>query len=288
MLAADPEDMLETNSDLVVDEAFAERWPEDPNSVLLGRALAERFDLRVGDSMALTSRMFGMVGQSSELRLRVVGFYDIKDDLYPAYGILSHERLIRPLGQTTTAQGASSILVRLSDRKDAASVSHAIDEIFADRAVPTRTFLREQYVESFRTQGAGIRNLISLYGFVGVGTALVLLIAFIYYNANVTRANSYNLYLIGFSRVDQVLYLALANTIVIGGGVLLGVPLTVVGAYLFQATIERYIPLFGISTSFIIQLVIASIAAIFLVSALTLAFVYRHRPERLNSEEVTA
>jgi len=274
VLASNPEDMIATNSDIVVDNAFAKQWFDDADSVLVGRDLANRFNIRVGDSMSISSKMFTMSGLPRDMSLRVRGIYDIKDDLYPSYGILIHDKLIRPYGQKSAATGASSILVRLSNRNDAAIVSHAIDELFKDRAVSTRSFLREQYVESFRSQGAGIKDLVSLYGFIGLCTGLILLIAFLSYNAIMSIPVFHSLYLLGFSKISQIIHMSISTTLVVGSGIIFGVVLSLLISQLLSIYIEKYFPLFRISASFIFSISILSIAITFVISLIIYSILY--------------
>jgi len=288
VLASDPDDFLQTNSDLVVRLELADRWKNNPSGLLVGRALAEFYKLKIGDSMALSSIMFGVPGYTEELKLKVEAIYDIKDDLYPAYGVIIHERLIRPFGQKSIEQGANSIMIRLRGREDEAKISTQIDQIFAKKPVPTSTNLREQYVESFRSQGAGIKGIVNLYGIMGIVTGVFILFAFCYYNASFLRQEIYYLHLIGFSRIHMFSYICFTQTFVVFMGILLGVLISYIGAYLFADMIRQSLPQFGFVTMDIITTVIVATLLVFTISMIALLPIIRSISNHPNRREVLA
>ena len=288
VVASDPSDFLQTNSDLVVRKELANRWKSNPSGLLVGRAFADYYKLKIGDSMALSSVMFGVPGYTEELKLKVEAIYEIKDDLYPAYGVIIHERLIRPFGQKSIEQGANSIMVRLNGRDDEAKISIKIDQIFAKKPVPTSTSLREQYVESFRSQGAGIKGMINLYGILGIVTGVFILFAFCYYNASFLRQEIYYLHLIGFSRINIFTYICFTQTFVVFLGILLGVLISYVGAYLFADMIRQSLPQFGFVTMDVITIVGVAILLVLAISMIALLPIIRSISNENNKGEALA
>jgi putative ABC transport system permease protein len=288
VVASDPDDFLQTNTDLVVRKELVDRWKNNPSGLLVGRELADFYQLKIGDSMALSSIMFGIPGYIEELKLKVEAIYDIKDGLYPAYGVIIHERLIRPFGQKSIEQGANSIMVRLKGREDESKISSQIDQIFAKKPVPTSTSLREQYVESFRSQGAGIKGMINLYGIMSIATGIFILFAFCYYNASFLRQEIYYLHLIGFSRIHMFIYICFTQTFVVFLGILLGVLISYIGAHLFSDMIKQSLPQFSLLTKDVITTVVAATLLVFSISMIALLPIIKSISDHPNRREVIA
>jgi len=277
VVASNARDMIMTNTDLIVPKSLMDNWIDDPSGLIIGETLAKRLKIKLGDSISLTSDMFTASGGKPIVKFRVKATYKVKDEIYPAYTLFIHDRLIRPDGQMTTLQGANSILVRLKDREDATRISAKIDTLFDNRAIQTRSFLRDQYAQSFRNQGKGIRDLIITYGYSGVVVAIVLMFAFSYYHCNLIKNSCFDAFLIGFSKRNQLYYLTAAQSCVIYLGVLLGALTSVVLNFLFEAALTKYIPFFSFSWWYLLEILLISFVAIMLITFIVLAIVQSHK-----------
>lgn len=285
-MAADPADLLRTNTDLVVLGGMGQSWIDDRNSVLVGRDFAEREGLRIGDTVAVSSPVLRVAGGEGTLKLRVRGLYSVRNDAYPAMGVLMHDKLIRPDGQLTVAQGASAILVLLRDRGDAAATSREIDALHKNAPVGTRTTLREQFVETFNSQGAGITALLRMYGFGGIAAGLMLLLTFCYFNAHRLGMEMRRFEEIGFSRPGIVMRAAASMTLVIIAGAVAGLGLTLLVSTLFDVAIRRSFPYFSASVEAGLLMLPGVAASTYLVSALALTAVFAMQG-RTQSPEAT-
>lgn len=274
-MAADPTGVLRTNTDLVVLGAMGKAWAEDRNSVLVGRDLAAREGLRIGDALSLSSPAFVAAGGEPTLKLRIRGLYSVKDDAYPAMALLMHEKLIRPNGQVNIAQGASAILVLLRDRRSAAEASAATDAMFAHAAVGTRTTLREEFVETFNNQGEGVQTMLRLYGYGGIATGAMLLLTFCYFNATRLHREARILEQIGFSRGSIMSRVALSMTMAVALAACLGIVATWIGGIFLQRTIERSFPSFSVSYESGVPLILALALVTFLFSFAAMSLVLR-------------
>lgn len=243
-MAADPADLLRTNTDLIVPGGAAQRWIDDRNSLLVGRDFAAREGLRIGDELSIDSPLFREAGGEPTIKFRVGGLYSIKDDAYPALGVVMHDKLIRPQGQLTAAQGASAILVLLTDRGSAAEASRRIDAMYNLASPNTRTTLREQFVETFNNQGAGIKTLLRLYGFGGIGAGVMLLLAFCYFNAYRLEKELRRFQEMGFQRLGVMARAAASMTLVMLLGAVAGTVGTLGASELFDVAIQRNFPYF--------------------------------------------
>jgi ABC-type lipoprotein release transport system permease subunit len=271
-MASNPADLLATNIDLVVWSEMAKRWVEDRNGLLVGRDLANQLGLKIGDTMTLTSPAFKAAGGPPEMRLRIRAIYDVRDAAYPAYGVVFHEELVRPAAPNAQ-QGVNSIMVLLRHRDSAQASSLFIDSKFRKRPVPTRTALREQFVEAFNNQGAGISQLISLYGLAGLLTGAMLLSTFCYYGARRLEGPWRMLDEIGFGRAAVVLRFALTMAALVLAGAAVGVALTLIGTMMFQVAIEQTFPFFAPSVEVGLLLLPTVAGATFLLAVASLAVV---------------
>ncbi len=272
-MAADPADLLRTNTDLVVLGGMGKSWIDDRNSVLVGRDFAAREGLRVGDTVAVSSPSLREAGGVDTLKLRIRGLYSVRNDAYPAMGVLMHDKLIRPNGQLSVAQGASALLVLLRDRGDAAVTSRKIDALYEHAAISTRTTLREQFVETFNNQGAGITALLQMYGFGGIAAGLMLLLTFCYFNAHRLDKEMRRFEEMGFSRPGIVMRGAMSMMMAILAGAVGGVGLTLLVTALFEVAIRRNFPYFSASVETGLLMLPAVAAITFVLSALGLTLV---------------
>lgn len=274
-LAANPTDLLRTNTDIVVLGGSTDRWIEDRNGVLVGRDFAEREKLMVGDTLPISSPSFRIAGGEGTQRLQIKGMYAVKDDAYPAVGVLMHESLIRPMGQLTASQGANGILVLVSHRQEATTVSRMIDERYATAAVSTRTSLREQFVEAFNDQGAGIAALMWLYGMGGIVTGVMLLAIFCYFNAHRLQETWGRLDEMGFKRGQMIGGASMAMTSLILLSTAFGIIITLVGYEMFKVAIKQSFPYFHISPTSAFLILPAVVGITFVFSVLSLITITR-------------
>lgn len=283
-MAANPTDLLAANTDLVVLGGMAKRWIEDRNSVLVGRDFAEREGLKVGDSVSVDSIAFRATSGERVLRLKIVGLYSVRDDAYPATGVLMHDKLIRPNGQLTVSQGASGILVLLKDRESAAEISRKIDGLFAKTLIQTRTTLREQFVQTFNDQGASITTLMRLYGIAGLVTGLMLLVTFCYFNAYRLEKACARFEEIGFGRSEVVVRTALSMASVIVFGAIAGIALTSVGTILFDVAIRKNFPFFDANAQSGLSLLPPVAGLAFAAAVIALLVVNRRKKTTASAE----
>lgn len=273
-MAAEPADLLSTNIDLVVWKEMAQRWIEDRNGVLVGRDLANQLGLKIGDSMSIESPAFKAAGGPPEMRLRVRAIYDVRDRAYPAYGVVLHYSLIRPK-VPDASQGVNSIMILLRDRNSAQMNSIMIDSLFRHNPVPTRTALREQFVEAFNNQGAGMTQLISLYGIAGILAAALLLCTFCYYSARQLEGSYRLLKELGFQGGTVLARFAATIAALVTIGAATGIVVTLIGTGLFEVAIEQAFPLFSGSPKTGLLLLPAAALVALLISAVAFAVVAR-------------
>jgi putative ABC transport system permease protein len=283
-MAADPIDLLAANTDLVVLGGMAKRWIEDRNSVLVGRDFAEREGLKIGDSISINSTSFRIANGEGTLKLRIVGLYSVRGDAYPAIGVLMHDKLIRPNGQFTVSQGASGILVLLKDRQNAAEASRKIDALFAKTPIATRTTLREQFVETFNDQGAGVATLMRLYGIAGLVAGVMLLVTFCYFNAHRLEKSCARFEEIGFARIEIVIRASLSMAFVIIVGAISGIALTMAVTALFDLAIKENFPYFDTTAVSGLSL-LPPVAGLAFAVAFVAFFVVNHRQKNLYTPE---
>ncbi|WP_338844664.1 ABC transporter permease [Massilia sp. W12] len=275
VMAANPSDILRTNTDLVVLGGAAQRWIDDTNGLLVGRDFATREGLMIGDVISITSPSFREAGGVDTIKLKIQGLYAVKNDAYPAVGVLLHDKLIRPNGQTTTAQGASAILVLLKDRSNAIEVAQIIDDRYKASPMSTRTTLREQFVDSYNSQGAGIRTLLRLYGLGGIAAGGMLLLAFCYFNAYRLEQELRRFEEMGFNRFGVIMRAATAMMFPILAGAAFGVVLTLLVSALFKVSIQKAFPYFAATWETGLPLLPAVAAITFLLSAFALLTVVK-------------
>jgi putative ABC transport system permease protein len=175
VMMVDPE-MHTVFSELSVSAALWRRMDETQNGIVLSRTLAARYGVRTGDAFPVIAAQPKADG-SAVWNFTVLG---IVDDIsyFPAgfsVGNYAYLDQARPLSQRGTG-GQFWLLIRDSSRAEQAS--SAIDAVFANSPVPTRSDSEKAIMEN-----AGGPDSIIAIGTESVAAIGMLMIAFLTSNA---------------------------------------------------------------------------------------------------------
>ena len=146
-----PEEYFAIYSDLfeLPDEAM-ERWLRTRDGVVVGRAIAERFDWQVGDRVPIIPDIWQKKG-GGPWELEVVGIYDVKEA-----GADNTQLLMRyDYFDEARAFGEGLVgwyIVQIADPSRAAEVAERIDEQFANSPAETKTSTERAFVQAFANQ----------------------------------------------------------------------------------------------------------------------------------------
>jgi putative ABC transport system permease protein len=109
---------------------------------IVGRGLADRMNLGVGDRITLQSRLWRRQDRTFDWPLDIVGIYEsakgVRDDeLYLNYSYFDETRV-------ANKGRVDQYIVQVANPKRAAAIGYEIDELFANSASETRTYSEQQ------------------------------------------------------------------------------------------------------------------------------------------------
>jgi len=213
----------------------------DPDGVLVGRALAKILKLNIGDELVLLSKT--VHGEDSNALVHVRGVVT-----FPQDEVLEKSLVITALGKMVKENlldlgaGATQLVVRIDNTKNVPAVEAGLNRYFTERAMPWRVIPWYENEGYSRMVGMfdGLGRLISfiLILMVGVVTSNALLMTFFERIREIGTLRA-----IGMQKTEVYRMLYTESAIVGIGGVLLGLA---IGVTLVLAGRHFGIPLGGI------------------------------------------
>jgi putative ABC transport system permease protein len=206
---------------------------DDPDGVLVGRALARSLGLEIGDELVLLSKT--VHGEQSNALVHVRGVVT-----FPADEVLERSLMLTSLGKMVKdnlldlGEGATQLVVRLDDTQNVSQAEAALNRLFESRGLPWRVVPWYDNVAFSRMVGVfnGIGSVIAiiLVVMVGVITSNALLMAFFERIREIGTLRA-----IGMRR-GQVVRLLFMESAIVGAcgslaGLALGVALTLAAAH---------------------------------------------------------
>lgn len=260
--AVEPETFLEIVPELELTEDERRAWISDRAGMIVGKATAERFGWKVGDSVPLRSGIYSNKDGTQVWQMNVRAIFSMKSDSSSIY--FHHEYLdeARTFGQDTI----SMIYLRIYDPNRSVEIANGIDALFANSSYETKTDSESAFVQSFANQMGNIGALIT-----GVASAvfftLLLVIANTMGQSVRERTNELAVMkTIGFSR-GTVTGLVLAESMLLTFlGAAIGLVLAGIIAIGMGQALAQYFPALGMPASTyvvgtVVALVLGAIAS---------------------------
>lgn len=263
--ACDPASFLAVYDGIEVSDADRARWLADRTGVLVGEALAKRMSWKVGDRITLTGSIY-----PGDWEFNVAAIYrqtaPIAD---PGLFLLSWEYLNERDASSHMHDRVEYIWTKLKNPADASRVSQAIDALFEEREVATRTDDERAFFTSLLGMVSTVLAALDL-----ITLAVVIIMAMLVRNAIVMAVEERTpemvaMRALGFGGRLLVALIVLEALIVGLAGGLLGVALAypivdgLVGRWV-ESTLAALIPEFRVSATY----ALAALASALVVSVL--------------------
>lgn len=238
--AVEADTFFATYPEFMVPPEQYEAFRADLRGCVVGRATAERFGWKLGDTLQLESYIPPYrIGRPFDFVVR--GIYDADQQRFPGTDVTTLFFHFKYLYEATRqTSGVGSYIVKISDPRQAGRISSAIDALFENSDVPTRTDTESSFRAGFISMAGNLAVLLN-------GVALMVMFAILLVTANAMsmsirerKAEIAVLKTLGFpSRLVMVLVLAEGAVIGAAGGSL--------GLLLGTATLRRlpYLPIIG-------------------------------------------
>jgi len=164
--AIEAENFLAMYPEYILSESEKKAFLGDRHGAIVGRALAEQFQWRIGDTVQLTSNIY-ITGRPFEFVISAI--YRTDQRRYPgtdeASLFLHYEYLDEETGRTARVR---TYRVEIADPRQGGMISHAIDELFENSDAQTHTETEAQYRASAGILGANLTLLLN-----GIGSAVM-------------------------------------------------------------------------------------------------------------------
>ena len=219
-------------------EAEKKAFLQDQHSAIVGRAIAEQFHWRAGETIRLTSNIYRT---DQPFDFVISSIYQTDQKRYPGTNestlFFHYKYLDEATGQKA---GVRTYRIEIADPQQAGVISHAIDDLFENSGTQTHTETEAQYRANAGILGA---NLVLLLNGIGLAVMFTLLLVTANTMSMAVRERRIEigvLKTLGFSG-SLVLCLILAE------GVLLGLCGATIGLLLGQFLIDALpaIPVIG-------------------------------------------
>jgi len=164
--AIEPEKLFRLHPEYSISQSEAESFQRRRDSCILGRSLAERLGMKLGDRMTLLGDIF-----PARLNLVVAGFYEsaIDDD-----ALYFHNQYLRQ-SLRKFPDFAVMLMVMVDSLDSVAPVAQRIDSIFRNSTAQTRTETEKSFRLSFLSYVGNVKMF--LFAVCASLAAMVLLLA---------------------------------------------------------------------------------------------------------------
>jgi putative ABC transport system permease protein len=171
--AVDAQSYLDLYPDYLITPQARQAFLQDRQALLIGRGLAERLGIKVGQTISIFSNIFSQKDGSRSWQYKVVGLIDVAPNsppvnaLYVRYDYFNESR---SFGRDLIGQ----VVVRSTSTAQNDAVITAIDAKFANARAQTATQTEEAFSRAFVAQFGNIALIITLV--VGAAFITILMI----------------------------------------------------------------------------------------------------------------
>ncbi len=169
--AIEAENFLAMYPEYMLTEAEKKAFLADQHGCIIGRALAEQFHWKPGDTLQLTSNIY-RTGKPFDFVISAI--YRTDQVRYPGTddsALFFHYKYLDEA--TGRRAGVRSYLIEIADPRQAGVISHAIDDLFENSDAQTHTETEAQYSASV---GVLSGNLVLLLNGIGLAVMFTILL----------------------------------------------------------------------------------------------------------------
>jgi putative ABC transport system permease protein len=157
------EDYFEIYKEMIsLPDEQMQAWKKNRIGVVIGKALVDRFQWKIGDRIPLMG-MFPREGGSANWEFVIEGIYEAKSKSADTSAMLMHYDYFDEARQYGKGD-LGWMIIRVKDPKNAAQVAAAVDALFANSPAETKTSSEKDFAKSFAKQ----------FGDIGLITTLIL------------------------------------------------------------------------------------------------------------------
>lgn len=172
-LAIDPETIFDVYPEWLTSDQEKEALRNTRNGAIIGRKIAEQYNLKVGDLMNIQGDIY-----PGEWTMKVVGIYHGRDETIDETAMLFNWHYLDEQLRSTQPTRSGFVgwyIVQISNPNDRTTISRQIDDLFSNSPAETKTQTEKEFQQSFVSMSGAILTAINVVSFVIIGIILLVL-----------------------------------------------------------------------------------------------------------------
>jgi len=159
--ATEPEAFLTVYPDYKLTPEQRADWLSDRASMIVGKALADRFGWKVGDTVPIRSSFYRKAdGGSDTWDMRLAGIYEATNGDTSSL-FFHYDYLNEALGRNAGRDSLVWVVMKIRDPAESQQVSAAVDALFANSPAETKTATERAFIQGFANQMGDIATIVT-------------------------------------------------------------------------------------------------------------------------------
>ena len=159
--ATEPEAFLTVYPDYKLTPEQRADWVSDRASMIVGKALADRFGWKLGDTVPIRSSFYRKAdGGSDTWDMRLAGIYDSTNGDTSSL-FFHYDYLNEALGRNAGRDSLVWVVMKIRDPAESQQVSAAVDALFANSPAETKTATERAFIQGFANQMGDIATIVT-------------------------------------------------------------------------------------------------------------------------------
>lgn len=171
-LAVDSESFFDVYPEFLVEKEQFEVFKRERNAAIIGVDIAQRYNLKLGDIMPVEGDVF-----PGQWEFVVRGIYHPRDQTTDPSNMMFHYKYLEERVRQEMPERSGEIgwyIVRIANPDDSASVSEAIDKLFANSRAETKTETERAFQQNFLSAASAVITAMNIMSFVIIGIILLV------------------------------------------------------------------------------------------------------------------
>jgi putative ABC transport system permease protein len=159
-MTTEPASFFDVYSEYALPPEQRADWIADRASMIVGKAVAERYGWKVGDTIPVRSSFYRKSDGGDTWDLRLAGIFDSSNgDNSSVY--LHYDYLNESLGPNGGRDSIGWVILKIESPDDGAAISSRIDSMFANSPAETKTSTERAAVQGFANQMGDIATIVT-------------------------------------------------------------------------------------------------------------------------------
>lgn len=242
LLAVDPKAHFAANRAFRADPRQLETWQGTKNGLMIGRKMADKFQIAVGQRFNLSSYLWRQSDGSADWDFVVSGIYDVEEgSASTSEAMFMHYEYLNGL-RHRGKDLVNVLVVRLRDEATSESTARKIDALFANSASETKTSSVALIAQNYLARILNLNRLLFPLVFLVVATTFLIIATNVSNNVRQRLKEFAILRALGFGGGQLFAMMLFEIVLLVGGGAVLGVGVSYVLIAANSEWLSSYLP----------------------------------------------